>query len=215
MKTIALTACLLLALAVSSSAISLEKRHQLELRLGMWNQTTDVRTETGIGGVETSVKSSGFVGGIAYGHWLQENMALTFGINGMALDVSTNTGTVGVISETSAVASMLMGLKFYFPGSTLEGSVRPYVSAAAGPYIGSQSSTEVGTTVINKERTETVFGGQVGAGIDFVTSRHFMMSAGFAYNMMSDFDEAIGGSRNYSGPEFRFGFSWLFGRGVR
>ncbi|MCP4685337.1 MAG: porin family protein, partial [bacterium] len=200
MKTIAVLTCLLLALAVSSSAISLEKRHQLELRLGMWNQTTDVRTETGVGGVETSVESDGFVGGIAYGHWLQENLALTFGINGMAIDISTNSGATGVTSKTSSVASMLMGLKFYFPASTLEGSVRPYIKAAGGPFIGTQSSTEVGLTVVNEDRTETAFGGQLAAGLDFVTGRNFMMSAGFGWNLMSDFNEPIGGSKNYSGP---------------
>ena len=215
MKTITLTTCFLLTLAVSASAISLEKRHQLGLRLGMWNQTTDVRTETGIGGVETSVKSDGFVGGIQYGHWLRENLALTFGISGMAIDISTNTGIMGVTEKTSSVASMLMGLKFYFPSSTLEGAARPYVSAAAGPFIGSQSSNTVGLTVVQEERTETAIGGQLGAGVDFVTGRHFMMGAAFAYNLMSDFSDPVGGSKNYSGPEFSFSFNWLFGRGVQ
>ncbi|MCP4600285.1 MAG: hypothetical protein GY847_07095, partial [Proteobacteria bacterium] len=62
---------------------------------------------------------------------------------------------------------------------------------------------------------ETAFGGQLAAGLDFVTGRNFMMSAGFGWNLMSDFNEPIGGSKNYSGPEFSFGFSWLFGKGVR
>jgi hypothetical protein len=213
MKMIITLTCVVLALAVSADAISLEKRHQLSLRLGMWNQITDVRTEVGIGGVETSVESSGMLGGIAYGHWLEEHLALTFSVGGMALDISTNTGWTGVTTETSAIGSLLMGVKYYFAKSSLESSVRPYLKSSAGPFIGSQSRNQVGTTIVNESRTEFSFGGQFGAGVDFVTGRHFMMGFGLSYNLMTDFSEAIGGSRNYSGPEFSFEFSWLFGKG--
>jgi len=213
MKAIITLTCIVLMLAVSADAISLEKRHQLGLRLGMWNQITNTRTEVGVGGVETSVESSGMLGGIAYGHWLEEHLALTFSIGGMALDISTNTGASGVTTETSAMASMLMGVKYYFAKSTLESSVRPYLKSSAGPFIGSQSSNEVGTTIVNESRTEFAFGGQLGAGVDFVTGRHFMMGFGLGYNLMTDFSEPIGGSKNYSGPEFSFEFNWLFGKG--
>ncbi len=213
MKAIITLTCVVLALAVSADAISLEKRHQLALRLGMWNQITDTRTEIGVSGVTTSVESSGLLGGIAYGNWLEENLALTFSVGGMALDISTNTGISGVITETSAITSMLMGVKYYFAKSTLQSSVRPHLRSSAGPFIGSQSSNEVGTTIVNESRTEFAFGGQLGAGVDFVTGRHFMMGFGLAYNLMTDFSEPIGGSKNYGGPEFSFEFSWLFGKG--
>ena len=209
---IALTS-LVFALVTSAGAISLEKRHQLGLRLGMWNQITDTRTEIGIGGVVTSVESSGMLGGIVYCHWLEENLALTFSIGGMALDISTNTGTSGVLTETSGVAVMLMGVKYYFVQSTLASPVRPYFKGSAGPFIGSQSSNEVGATIVNESRTEFAFGGQLGAGVDFITGRHFMMGFGVAYNLMTDFSDPIGGSSNYSGPEFCFEFNWLFGKG--
>ena len=213
MKTIVTLTCVVLTLAVSADAISLEKRHQLGLKLGMWNQITDTRVEIGVGGVETSVESSGLLGGITYGHWLQEHLALTFSIGGMALDISTETGVSGVITETSSIASMLMGIKYYLPKSTLESSLRPYFKSSAGPFIGNQSSSKVGITVITESRTEFAFGGQLGAGVDFVTSRHFMMGFGLGYKLMTDFSEPIGGSKNYSGPEFSFEFSWLFGKG--
>jgi hypothetical protein len=213
MKTIVTLACILLATTVSAGTVSLEKRHQLSLRLGMWNQTTDTRTEVGIGGVETSVEASGMLVGIAYGHWLEENLTLTFCLGAMALDISTNTGTSGVKTETSAVSSMLMGVKYYFVKSTLGSSARPYLKGSAGPFIGSQSSVIAGMTTITEERTEFALGGQLGAGVDFVTGRHFMIGFGLGYNLMTDFGDPIGGSKNYSGPEFAFEFSWLFGKG--
>jgi hypothetical protein len=205
---------IVLALAVGANAVSLEKRHQLSLKLGMWNQITNTRVEVGLDGVETSVESSGLLGGLAYGNWLQENLALTFCIEGMALEISTDAGVLGVVTETSAVSLMQLGLKYYFIKSTLVSTVRPYFKGSAGPMTGTQSSSRVGLTVVNEERTEYAFGGQIGCGVDFVTSRHFMMGIGMGYNLMSDFGEPIGGSRNYSGPEFGFEFSWLFGKGI-
>ena len=214
LRVITTVTAIVLALAVNANAVSLEKRHQLSLKLGMWNQTTSTRVEVGLDGVETSVESSGLLGGIAYGHWLQENLALTFCIEGMALDISTDAGVVGVVTESSTVTSMLLGLKYYFVKSTLVSTVRPYLKGSAGPLTGTQSSSRVGLRVVNEERTESAFGGQIGGGVDIVTSRHFMMGIGMGYNLMSDFSEPIGGSRNYSGPEFGFEFSWLFGKGI-
>jgi len=58
------------------------------------------------------------------------------------------------------------------------------------------------------------FGGQLGAGIDFILSPHFMAGIAGGYNIMADFEEPIGGSVNYGGPEFSIGLSYLFGQGL-
>jgi len=66
MKTtgsIFLITVLLLALAAATGAQPMEKRHQLEVRFGMWNQTTDDRTEIA-GSVTTSVDNNGLLGTI-------------------------------------------------------------------------------------------------------------------------------------------------------
>jgi hypothetical protein len=56
----------------------------------------------------------------------------------------------------------------------------------------------------------TVFGGQLGAGVDFELSRHFMLGLSLKYNLMSDFHEINVGRRNYSGFEccLGIGFAW-------
>ncbi len=211
MKLTAIVIGIVLLFSSCSYAASLEKRHQIGLRVGMWNQTAGVTSEVGAGGVTTSVDVNGFLGGVSYGHWLEEYIALTIDIGGMAADVSTSTGASGVTTETSVIGSILMGVKVYFPNSTYTSSVRPYASAGVGPFTGSQSSTGVGTSVTVESRSETAFGGQVGAGVDFILGRHFMTGFSVCYNLMTDFSQPIGGSRNYSGPEFSFGFSYLFG----
>ncbi len=214
-RLILITTCIILTLALVSSAGPLEKRHGLGLRLGMWNQVTSNRTEVGIGRVTTSTEASGFFGGLFYDHWLQENLALNITIGGILADFETKTGIAGVSTQTAFVAPILLGVKYYFPGSTLNSSVRPMVKVAVGPFIGQQERTEEGIYgVIVESRSLTVFGGQVGAGVDFILGRYFMLGVGLGYNLMSDFDEPIGGSRNYSGPEFSVGLSLLLGKGV-
>jgi len=214
LKPVLTIAILFVGLVAGADAQPLAKRHQIGLRLGMWSQTTDIRTEVGIGTVSTSVGGDGFMGGLAYTNWLQESLALEIRIGAMAAEVKTVENWLTVSTKTTAVGELLFGVKYYFPRSTYGNSVRPFVGASAATFIGKQEETTVGLYVVTESRTESAFGGQFAAGIDFVLSRHFMMGASVGYNLMSDFDEPIGGSKNYGGPEFTMGIGYLFGRGV-
>lgn len=210
-----ITTGIVLALTLVSSAGPLEKRHGIGIRLGMWNQVTANRTEIGVGSVTTSVEASGFLGGMFYDHWLQENLALNIAIGGMVADIETKSDFLSTTTEVAVVAPILFGVKYYFPESALKSSVRPLLKVAVGSFIGQQEKTEEDFFgVIVESRTQTAFGGQVGAGVDFILSRYFMLGLGLGYNLMADFDEPIGGSKNYSGPEFNVGLSFLFGRGT-
>jgi len=216
MKTtgsIFLITVLLLALAAATGAQPMEKRHQLEVRFGMWNQTTDDRTEIA-GSVTTSVDNNGLLGGIAYGHWLKEYLALYIGVSFLATDVNTTVSILQVSSETDYIIPVMFGMKYYFLRSSYESSIKPYVKAAVGPYFASQSKTVVSFVVVAESRSETAFGGQLGAGVDFILSPHFMAGISGGYNIMADFEEPIGGSVNYGGPEFSINLSYLFGQGM-
>lgn len=214
-KLIAAAMGLVLVFGSAAAGEKLEKRHQLGLRLGMWNQTTDARTAVSPGEVTTSVKGNGLLGGLSYGHWLSEGLALCIGVDLMAADVETEVESATVTTETGCVASVLMSVKQYFPRSTYGSSVRPYVEIGVGPFAGSQERTETGQKVVVESRSETVVGGRIGAGSDFILGRRFLTGVSLGYNLMADFDEPIGGSRNYSGPQFAFGLSYLFGAGAR
>ncbi|UCE24898.1 MAG: hypothetical protein JSU74_02270 [Candidatus Zixiibacteriota bacterium] len=205
---------MLLVLATGVNAQSLEKRHQIGLRFGMWSQVADTRTVVSTDGVTTSVGSSGAVGMVAYNYWLKENVALDISVGGMGVDIESEVGILGVTSKFSTIGHILMGAKYYFPSSTYGSSVRPFAMASVGPFIGDQAETRVGLVVATEERTEVAFGGKLAMGVDFPVSRHFMAGLTVGYNFMSDFDEPIGGSDNYSGPEFLIGVGYLFGSGV-
>jgi outer membrane protein W len=212
-KTVLALATLLGAATTPLTAQLLDHRHQVALQLGVWNQVNDVRTDIGIGGVSTSVGGSGFLGGVAYGYGLSEGLALRVRAGGMAASVETQIDGTGVSTETAAVAQLLVGMRYYFPRSTYGSSVRPFVGAAVGTFIGSQAAAHVGVTISSNTRTEPAMGGELGAGLDFLVGSHFVTSVGFAWALMTNFDQPIGGSDNYSGPQMTLGFGYLFGSG--
>ena len=201
------------ALAASVQAGSLEKRHQLGLKLGFWNQVTDVRSEVGITSVTTSVESSGPAGAVVYGYWIQPNLALTVCAGSMMADVTSEVSPGTVTAETAVVVRLMMGVKYHFLESSLESQVRPHLIVEVGPFIGSQTKEEVGLTVVTESRSEMAIGSHLGAGTDFLLGRHFILGATVGYNLMTDFEQPIGGSKNYSGPEFSISFAYIFGSG--
>ncbi len=212
-KSLHTLAVLVVAASHAAGAQSLDGRHLIELRVGIWNQVTESRTEVTGPGASTTVGSSGVMGGLAYTHWLQEQLALEISAGGMAAGVDVEVGT-SVSTETATVAMLLLGLKYYFPASTYGSSVRPFAGVALGPFIGDQLETEIGTTITAAARTEAAMGGEVSAGVDFVLGRHVLTSLALGYHLMSDFDKPIGGSSNYSGPQLTLGVGYLFGRGA-
>ncbi len=210
--TILSLAALMIGATAPTAAQRLEHRHLVALHLGVWNQVNDVRTDIGIGGISTSVGNSGFLGAIEYGYGLSEGLALRVTAGGMAAAVETTIDGSGVSTETAAVAQLMVGMRYYFPHATYGEPVRPYVGAGLGTYIGSQVASKVGTGVNSSARTEAAMGGELGAGVDILLGRHFVTSVGGAYVLMANFDKPIGGSDNYSGPQLRLGFGYLFGR---
>ena len=194
MKTLVVATALVLALTAVSSAGSLEKRHGVGIRMGMWNMVADARVDVLEGSVSASVGSSGQLGGIAYNYWLTESLALDIGASVMRAKVEMSVGLLNVSTKTSAVTSVLIGMKYYLPASIYGGSVRPFLKAAVGPFRGSQSDTQISLLVTVESRSETALGGQLGGGVDFVLSRKFLLGVNAEYNLMSDFDQTIGGA---------------------
>lgn len=209
--TILALAALLTGATATLSAQRLEHRHLVALQLGVWNQVNDVRTDIGIGGISTSVGNSGFLGAVSYGYGLSEGLALRVTAGGMAADVQTAIDGSGIATQTAAVAQIMVGMRYYFPHATYGEPVRPYVGAGVGTFIGSQVASQVGTSVSSSARTEPAMGGELGAGVDILLGRHFVTSVGGAYVLMTNFNQPIGGSDNYSGPQLRLGFGYLFG----
>lgn len=185
-----LSAILLAVLALSLQAQPLKGKSRIELKGGPWMINSAVNT--GFTGVETSVKSGGILGGIAYGKWLQENLAINISITAFMADLSVKTGVSGVATNNAWVVPILVGVRYYPIPSTLESGWRPYLRAGVGPFIGEESRVKIFTQVIVESRKSTAFGGFLGGGLDILLSKSFILGLDGGYNIMSDFSD--GGS---------------------
>ena len=93
--------------------------------------------------------------------------------------------------------------------------MRPYLTAAAGPVVGSESGVKIGSEIVVGTYTETAFGAKFGLGLDFLLSSKFIIGFDSGYNVMSSFSQNIGSEDNYSGADFSFGLSFLWGGGKK
>ena len=194
----------------------LEKRSRVELRVGLWNQgeKREAIAQDGPFEIETAAEMDGMLVSLAYAYWMQENLAVHFTLGVLAVKASSRVGPGGLNQEVSVVYPVVLGIRYYLPGSTLQTPFRPFLTMGIGPNIGVESKNEVGLQVAQQSRIMTSFGGHVGGGVDVRLGRSFMAGANVGYNLMTDFSRALGGRRNYSGLEFAVGISWLFGKRV-
>jgi outer membrane protein W len=192
-----------------ASANELFKKHQLGLRIGMWNQVADTRTEIGYGSVSTSVEGTGPTASIYYNYYIQENIALHLKMGALAASVETDVNST-VDTKTAIISQIMFGGQYYFLEPNSDSAAKPYINLSAGPFIGNQTKTSSGKTVVVESRTESSIALQLSIGCDFTISEYFYLGASLGYNLMSDFSEPIGGSDNYSGPVFGLDLGFTF-----
>jgi len=184
---------------------SLTKRSSIQVNAGLWSGS-QVSNMVSASGVEAEVKTSAFVGGVLFTHWMHEYLALTASAGVLSSRISSTVTWQNTSQHVSSVIPVLFGLRYYAVIDA-DGDVRPYLSAAIGPYIGSEVSN---TIYFRGTHTETALGGRIGAGVDFFVSNHFKLDANLGYNLMSDFDIPVGARRNYNGGDFSFGLGYIF-----
>ncbi len=210
---LSITLLILLVISLTVQSQPLVNRSRIEIRGGMMRHGFDASTRIGISGIEVSTGASGFMASIGYSKWIQENLALTFSISPVLVDNDVTVGISGVSTGTNAITPIFIGARYYLFESTYGKSMRPYLSAAAGPVVGSASETSVGLTVEVSSHTETAFGAKFGLGVDFLLFRSFIIGFDSGYNAITNFSQPIGSEDNYSGADFSIGFSFLFGGG--
>src|SRR5262249_18207051 len=109
------------------------------------------------------------VGSLGFIHWVHPELAVT--VNASVLQAETTVGVSGV--HSSAITPLLFGVSYAPRALAITASLRPYVSAAAGPYVHvSQNAgpTSIGSTI------ETAPGARLAGGVQWFAARHFMMS---------------------------------------
>jgi len=185
---------------------SLKGRSALGFNIGLWGGSSATNTAA-VTGVRSEAKTNGLSGSMLYAHWLQENLSLTLSAGLLSGEASSTVSSSGFNQRASTVIPLLIGIKYYLPAPAPEDAIRPFLSAAVGPFIGMEAKN---TVLFQEAFSETAFGGRLGAGIDFLLGQHFTLGAGVGYNLMADFDTPIGARKNYNGAEFAFGFGYIF-----
>jgi hypothetical protein len=193
-------------------AQSLAGRSRLELRMGVGFRS-HAGTTASAGGTTTEVHAAGLLGSIGYARWLSERVAGQLSVGVLAADAEARADATGTVNRAAAVVPILAGVRYYFPTSTIGSPWRPFVSAEAGPVVGTESRSEVGAVVVNESVTAGAFDARLGAGLDIQLGRAFMLGLSGGYHFMTDFAEPIAGETNHSGPDAGVSISLLFGRG--
>lgn len=213
MRTTALLCFLLLATPAMISAGEMERRSRIELRMGLRNHggTTGAATTVGPLGVEATAGSGDVFFSLGYSRWMREDVAGYAALGVMSVGASSRVGLSGVSQRSAAILPVIVGMRYYPTRPTTRTQFRPFLTAGAGPVTGFESGSEIGLQVVQKAATMTAFGCQAGAGLDVRMGGSVVMNGTLGYNLMTDFSEAVGGRRNYSGLEFGLGFGWQFG----
>lgn len=151
--------------------------------------------------------TSGFSSNLLYGYSTRENLALTLSAGFLGGKASSTVTSTGSEQRASSVVPILVGIRYYIADPGTEDFVRLFLSTAVGSFFGFEASS---TMLRQEARSESTFGGKVGAGIDFFLSSHFKLVAAAAYNAMLDFKTPIGARANYNGGDFSVGFGYVF-----
>ena len=178
--------------------LSLLGRSTISLGFGL----TGARSATaGVG--ETSTHTTGQVGGMALAHWVRPTVAVEISVAALNADASAS----GARVHANVVTPILFGLSVSPRALALTTSIRPYLSAAAGPYIHSVSD-EFGASA--SASVEAVPGARLAAGTNWFVSRHFLVGLEGNYHAVGKFDQpdALTEKASGFGMSLSFGFAW-------
>ena len=186
----------------------LDGRNRIDLRWTISRQldTADRLNPQPGGFVRNSVESFG--GGIDYYRWFREDLALALSASGRAVESNIY---AGLRTENTTLSSFLVGVRWY-PWSRPTSSVRFNFTGMAGPYVGTGSSVSV-TPLFVTNQVLAVPGMYLGAGVDFRVGGRVMLGVNMGFDLMPDFSEPIGGTKNYSAFQMSLTFGWVWGKG--
>lgn len=191
--------------AVLAQGLVLKDRSVIEFNIGIWGGSK-VSNTIGATGIQSTADASSFVGGLVYAYGIREDMAVTLSAGILGASASANVGVFGTSQQAGAVVPILLGVRYYVPSPEQGARVRPFLSLGVGTYIGSESSSSIGLTLVQQTHTETAFGSRIGAGIDFYFGNSFKIVANAGYNIMTDFSSPVTGRSNFDGGDFSLGF---------
>jgi hypothetical protein len=163
---------------------------------------TGARSATASPGFE-STHTTGEVGSFAFNHWVSPEIGVLVSASVLNADATSSGG----IASTNVITPILFGISYSPRALALTTSLRPFVSAAVGPYVHTVSDAGPGTA---NSTSESVAGARFAAGANWFVARHFMLSLEGDYHAVGRFSRQDAATSKASGfgMLLGFGFSW-------
>ena len=197
---------------IGQSAHTLAGRHQLSLTVGL-NTSAQTATAVGVPGVTVSSSASGVLGGLGYGYWLDDRLAVGARVLAMDASADVSASIAGARVESAVVGTVQFGLKYQFAHLTPSNALRPHLAVSVGPLFGSAEKVAAGFPTSASTVQQTVVGSEVSLGAELSLGRHVSLGVDAGYLFAGSFDQRIGARDNYSSPVLALSVSFLVGRG--
>ena len=189
------------ASAQAPDSLSQQGRRILALGLGVTGTREASATAGG-----TEARATGALLSLGYSQFVGPVLAID--ISAAALDADASVGYGN--AEASAITALLLGLSYSPRSLGLTPAVRPFVSAAFGPYFHHQSDASGGYGGYSS--IEAHAGARVGAGARFHVARHLALLVEGNYHVVEGFETDSGAKRDPSGLGLTFGLGFTWGR---
>lgn len=190
-------------------SLSVAGRHRIELRVGRGRsfEPRDVSPECSD---RLTVDLRDLLVVFSYSYWAREKLAADVTFRALVVEARSTSGPSSACETAVVLSSALFGIRYY-PFAIPESFLRPYLSAAVGPYLSVESTWDAQLDRNDRTRTRGSFGTYVGGGLDVQMGRYFMVGFNAGYHFVDDFSDPVADRKNYSGPEYGIGFSIIFG----
>lgn len=184
----------------NTDSLSLAGRTNIMLGIGL----TGARDASSTAGGLSSTHTTGEIGSFAFNHWVRPEIAVQISASVLNADASS----IGGSDHTNAITPVLFGVSYSPRALALTNTIRPYISAAAGPYIHTVADATPDTATTT---TESVAGARVALGANWFVARHFMMSLETDYHTVGRFEHRDAGTAKASGFGVSLGFGLVWG----
>lgn len=164
------------ASAQATDSLNLQGRSAIVLGIGL---TTSREVTATANGVRT--RTSGDLGYLGFRHFVTPQAAVEI----MASVMSADATAAGEHLEANTVTPILFGIRIVPRALAVGPSLRPFVAAAAGPYVHTMDAAFAGGA---SDQTETAAGARLAAGADWLVGRHFVMGFEGNYSAVGSFD---------------------------
>jgi outer membrane protein W len=185
---------------------------RLTIDMGGWanghGATSVIVTDDGI-----ESHNGGFLGGMSFGYRATPEWMFTLGVTSRLIDAyDGHWYDVDGYDHASFLTTFSVGARYYLPPLAATSQVKPYVSAGIGPTFGTEVESDGWHHDGDTVRSEAVFGGFVGAGVDLHATSWLVLGTDVSYYISPRLSEAVGGRRDTKGFAFAFQIGASFGR---